>query len=169
MSKALLPLHAQRHMTADAQEEVTQLCQSVLACSCHNTCSAASAVCPLCLQLGFFGIVGVPVFKAITELFKDAQPMMDGEPCLVTYKESHMPCTLFVVGYMLHLLAVTSLSITKGCRSVLVQLCFCLTPANRLCWGLSQHELLTTGVMANYRMWEAAAAASAQRPPSAHC
>ncbi|KAL0043699.1 hypothetical protein WJX82_003553 [Trebouxia sp. C0006] len=29
-------------------------------------------------QLGFFGIVGIPLFRAITELFKDAQPMMDG-------------------------------------------------------------------------------------------
>ncbi|DBA82086.1 TPA: hypothetical protein ACH3X1_016801 [Trebouxia sp. C0004] len=29
-------------------------------------------------QLGFFGIVGIPLFKAITDLFKDAQPMMDG-------------------------------------------------------------------------------------------
>ncbi|DBA72363.1 TPA: putative 3',5'-cyclic phosphodiesterase pde-3 [Trebouxia sp. C0005] len=29
-------------------------------------------------QLGFFSIVGIPLFKAITELFKDAQPMMDG-------------------------------------------------------------------------------------------
>lgn len=31
------------------------------------------------LQLGFFGIVGIPLFKAITELFKEAQPMLDGE------------------------------------------------------------------------------------------
>lgn len=30
------------------------------------------------LQLGFFGIVGIPMFKAITDLFKDAQPMLDG-------------------------------------------------------------------------------------------
>ncbi len=35
--------------------------------------------CSLLLQLGFFGIVGIPLFRAITELFKDAQPMMDGE------------------------------------------------------------------------------------------
>ena len=37
------------------------------------------------LQLGFFGIVGMPLFKAITDLFKDAQPMMDGKSdCLAT-------------------------------------------------------------------------------------
>lgn len=35
--------------------------------------------CSVSLQLGFFSIVGIPLFKAITELFKDAQPMMDGE------------------------------------------------------------------------------------------
>ena len=30
------------------------------------------------LQLGFFSIVGIPMFKAMTDLFKDAQPMLDG-------------------------------------------------------------------------------------------
>lgn len=30
------------------------------------------------LQLGFFSIVGIPMFRAITDLFKDAQPMLDG-------------------------------------------------------------------------------------------
>ena len=34
--------------------------------------------CCCLLQLGFFSIVGIPLFKAITDLFKDAQPMMDG-------------------------------------------------------------------------------------------
>lgn len=32
----------------------------------------------LLLQLGFFSIVGIPMFKAMTDLFKDAQPMLDG-------------------------------------------------------------------------------------------
>lgn len=39
--------------------------------------SCLSRPCSL-LQLGFFSIVGIPLFKAITDLFKDAQPMMDG-------------------------------------------------------------------------------------------
>ena len=30
------------------------------------------------LQLGFFSIVGIPMFKAMAELFEDAQPMLDG-------------------------------------------------------------------------------------------
>ena len=33
----------------------------------------------LCLlQLGFFNIVGLPLFKAMAELFEDSQPMLDG-------------------------------------------------------------------------------------------
>lgn len=31
-----------------------------------------------CIQLGFFSIVGIPMFKALVELFPDAQPMLDG-------------------------------------------------------------------------------------------
>ena len=30
------------------------------------------------MQLGFFSIVGIPLFKAMAELFEDAQPMLDG-------------------------------------------------------------------------------------------
>ena len=30
------------------------------------------------MQLGFFNIVGIPLFKAMAELFEDAQPMLDG-------------------------------------------------------------------------------------------
>lgn len=37
-----------------------------------------------CLQLGFFSIVGIPLFKAMTEIFKDAHPMLDGT--LANYK-----------------------------------------------------------------------------------
>ena len=29
-------------------------------------------------QLGFFNIVGAPIFMAVIELFEDAQPMMQG-------------------------------------------------------------------------------------------
>ena len=32
----------------------------------------------LCLQMGFFNIVGIPLFKTMVELFEDAQPMLDG-------------------------------------------------------------------------------------------
>jgi hypothetical protein len=32
----------------------------------------------LCLQLGFFNIVGIPLFKTMVELFEDAQPILDG-------------------------------------------------------------------------------------------
>ena len=35
-------------------------------------------------QLGFFSIVGIPLFKALTEMFKDAQPVLDG--VLTNYK-----------------------------------------------------------------------------------
>lgn len=31
-----------------------------------------------CLQLGFFNIVGIPLFKSFAELFPEAQPMLDG-------------------------------------------------------------------------------------------
>ncbi len=30
------------------------------------------------VQLGFFSIVGIPLCKAMAELFEDAQPMLDG-------------------------------------------------------------------------------------------
>ena len=30
------------------------------------------------VQMGFFSIVGIPLFKAMAELFEDAQPMLDG-------------------------------------------------------------------------------------------
>ena len=30
------------------------------------------------LQLGFFNIVGIPLFKAMAELFDDAHPLLDG-------------------------------------------------------------------------------------------
>ena len=30
------------------------------------------------LQMGFFSIVGIPLFKAMAEIFEDAQPMLDG-------------------------------------------------------------------------------------------
>lgn len=34
--------------------------------------------CDVPLQLGFFQIVGIPLFKAMADLFPDAQPMLDG-------------------------------------------------------------------------------------------
>ena len=47
-------------------------------------CMAATPNCELGLQLGFFGIVGIPLFKAMTEVFKEARPMLDG--MLANYK-----------------------------------------------------------------------------------
>ena len=35
------------------------------------------SVC-LCVQLGFFSIVGIPLFKAMAELFEGTQPMLEG-------------------------------------------------------------------------------------------
>ena len=31
-----------------------------------------------CTQLGFFNIVGTPLFRAMVDLFEDAKPMLDG-------------------------------------------------------------------------------------------
>lgn len=30
------------------------------------------------MQLGFFNIVGIPLFKSMADLFEDARPMLDG-------------------------------------------------------------------------------------------
>ena len=30
------------------------------------------------VQLGFFNIVGIPLFKAMADLFEESQPMLDG-------------------------------------------------------------------------------------------
>ena len=30
------------------------------------------------MQLGFFNIVGIPLFKTMVELFPESQPMLDG-------------------------------------------------------------------------------------------
>ena len=40
---------------------------------------------PLHLQLGFLNIVGIPLFKAMAELFEGTQPMLDG--VLANYKQ----------------------------------------------------------------------------------
>ncbi len=65
--------------------------------------------CSLLLQLGFFGIVGIPLFRAITELFKDAQPMMDGKQhpscvCVTLPMCRLQVCGLFAVSCMLRIL-----------------------------------------------------------------
>ena len=31
-----------------------------------------------CLQMGFFSIVGIPLFKAMAELFEESKPMLEG-------------------------------------------------------------------------------------------
>lgn len=43
-----------------------------------HKCTCRTNELTLLLQLGFFSIVGIPMFSAITDLFKDAQPMLDG-------------------------------------------------------------------------------------------
>lgn len=35
-------------------------------------------VCCCAVQLGFFSIVGIPLFKAFVDLFGDAKPVLDG-------------------------------------------------------------------------------------------
>ena len=37
--------------------------------------------------VGFFNIVGAPLFKAMTELFEDCQPMLDGVMANLRYWE----------------------------------------------------------------------------------
>ncbi|KAL0049434.1 hypothetical protein WJX82_002295 [Trebouxia sp. C0006] len=44
-------------------------------------------------QLGFFSIVGIPLFKAMAELFEDAQPMLDGGTLEANEPASH-PCII---------------------------------------------------------------------------
>lgn len=39
-------------------------------------------------QVGFFNIVGVPLFKAMAELFPKAQPMLDGVVANLHYWEA---------------------------------------------------------------------------------
>ena len=43
----------------------------------HST-RQLETVCVGGLQLGFFNIVGIPLFKAMAELFDDAHPLLDG-------------------------------------------------------------------------------------------
>lgn len=38
-------------------------------------------------QIGFFNIVGIPMFKAMVDLFPDAQPMLDGVTANLTQWE----------------------------------------------------------------------------------
>ena len=48
-----------------------------------NTCSFNLAC--VFSQVGFFNIVGIPLFKAMVSLFPNAQPILDG--ALVNYRE----------------------------------------------------------------------------------
>lgn len=32
----------------------------------------------VCLQIGFFSIVGIPMYKALVGAFEDARPLLDG-------------------------------------------------------------------------------------------
>lgn len=40
--------------------------------------SAAKMWSLLCLQIGFFSIVGIPMYKAMVVAFEDARPLLDG-------------------------------------------------------------------------------------------
>ena len=42
---------------------------------CHGGMPIA---CNCLLQLGFFNIVGLPLIRAMAELFEESQPMLDG-------------------------------------------------------------------------------------------
>ena len=42
---------------------------------CRSTVSLKSMYV---VQVGFFSIVGIPQFKAMTDLFEDAKPMLEG-------------------------------------------------------------------------------------------
>ena len=39
----------------------------------------------VCEQVGFFSIVGIPLFKAVAELFEGTQPMLEG--VLANYRQ----------------------------------------------------------------------------------
>ena len=47
------------------------------------------------MQLGSFSIVGIPLFKAMAELFEDAQPMLDGVLANYHHWEAATPDTAF--------------------------------------------------------------------------
>ena len=49
---------------------------------------AAQAEAGICLQIGFFNIVGKPLFQAMTDVFEDCQPMMDGVLANLRYWET---------------------------------------------------------------------------------
>lgn len=42
----------------------------------------------LFLQLGFYNIVGIPMFKAMADLFKGTQPLLDGAMANYRYWEA---------------------------------------------------------------------------------
>ena len=42
----------------------------------------------LCSAVGFFNIVGAPLFKAMTDLFEDCQPMLEGVMANLRYWEA---------------------------------------------------------------------------------
>ena len=68
------------------QISVAQSCAHVHACymaSCKSECMI-KLMCML-LQLGFLNIVGIPLFKAMAELFEGTQPMLDG--VLANYRQ----------------------------------------------------------------------------------
>lgn len=79
-SKALLPSaldHARRHLVL---------------CVMHSQLLVGVAACiTVTLQMGFFSIVGIPLFKAMAELFEESKPMLDGVLANYRYWEAATP------------------------------------------------------------------------------
>ena len=44
----------------------------------YALCESSQHAWDCCLQLGFFSIVGIPLFKALVDLFPEAKPVLDG-------------------------------------------------------------------------------------------
>ena len=67
-------------------------------------------------QLGFFSIVGMPMFKSLVELFPDAQPILDGvldnyrEVCLFMANGTHL-----LSAKLLKFVSLTGFTVAPGC------------------------------------------------------
>lgn len=90
MSLQVSPL-MDRNLQGGMTRSQVSVCHTLhgLACMLHPGCCATEQHCLLSkvkqsihlaalLQLGFYNIVGLPMFKAMAELFKGTQPLLDG-------------------------------------------------------------------------------------------
>ena len=56
------------------QEKLFVMCAVV-----HSQSLTGVMICGMVVvQMGFFSIVGIPLFKAMAELFEESKPMLDG-------------------------------------------------------------------------------------------